>query len=53
MTTIAWWLVPLGATFIAILVVSIANRPRRSGDKYQLVEQFHRFRMAMERETRE
>lgn len=51
MSAMAWWLIPLGATLVAILVASLVNRPHKFVEKYDQVEQFHRFREAMEHEA--
>lgn len=50
MSVLAWWLIPLVATLIAIVVMSLANRPRGPGPSDRSVEEFQRFRTALEQQ---
>jgi hypothetical protein len=45
----AWWLVPLGAFVIAVVWVSVANRPRPRAATHDSMAEHERFRRAMGR----
>ena len=45
----AWWSVPLVAFVLAIIWVSVANRPRPPADPHDSVAEHERFREAMGR----
>jgi hypothetical protein len=49
MQAMAWWLVPLVAFVLAIVWVSIANRPRPPADPHDSVAEHERFIEALER----
>ncbi len=49
MQAIVWWIIPVVATVIAVVWVSIANRPRPPADTSDSVAEHERFRAAMER----
>jgi hypothetical protein len=51
MQAIVWWSVPLVAFVVAIVWVSIANRPRPPVDPHDSVAEHERFRAAMDRQT--
>lgn len=51
MSALYWLMIPVGATLVAMLVATWVGRPRRSVEKYDQVEQFQKFREAMEDET--
>lgn len=53
MSVLSWLFIPIGATVLAMLVATVWGRtgPRRGADRYDQVEQFHRFCQAMEDET--
>jgi hypothetical protein len=51
MQAIVWWTVPLLAFVLAIVWVSIANRPRPPVDPHDSVAEHERFREAMGRQT--
>lgn len=51
MQAIVWWSVPLVAFVLAIVWVSIANRPRPPVDPHDSVAEHERFREAMGRQT--
>lgn len=48
LATLAWWLIPIGATLIAVIVVALVARHRRrnTGADY---DDLHRFQDAMRR----
>jgi hypothetical protein len=48
---IVWWTVPLVAFVVAIVWVSVANRPKPPVDPHDSVAEHERFRDAMERQT--
>lgn len=50
MSVLAWWLIPLVATLSAIVVMSLANRTRGPGPSDRSVEEFQRFRSALEQQ---
>jgi hypothetical protein len=49
MQAMAWWSVPLAAFVLAIVWVSLANRPRPPADPHDSVAEHQRFREAMGR----
>ncbi len=49
MQAIVWWIIPVVATVVAVVWVSIANRPRPPADTTDSVAEHERFRAAMER----
>jgi hypothetical protein len=49
MQAMAWWSVPLVAFVLAIIWVSVANRPRPPADPHDSVAEHQRFREAMDR----
>lgn len=51
MSALYWLMIPVGATLIAMVVATWAGRSRRYVEKYDQVEQFRKFREAMEAET--
>jgi hypothetical protein len=51
MQAMAWWLVPLFAFVVAVVWVSIANRPRPPADPRDSVAEHERFRQAMGRQV--
>ena len=51
MQALVWWTVPLVAFVLAIVWVSIANRPRPPADPHDSVAEHERFRQAMDRQT--
>jgi hypothetical protein len=51
MQALVWWTVPLAAFVVAIVWVSIANRPRPPADPHDSVAEHERFRAAMDRQT--
>jgi membrane protein implicated in regulation of membrane protease activity len=42
-----WWLVPVAATVLVLLVVALARRERRPKDGSDTIEDYTRFREAM------
>jgi hypothetical protein len=51
MQAIVWWSVPLAAFVLAIVWVSIANRPRPPVDPHDSMAEHERFREAMGRQV--
>ena len=51
MQAIVWWTVPLVAFVVAIVWVSVANRPRPPVDPHDSVAEHERFREAMGRQV--
>lgn len=51
MSVLAWWLVPLAATLAAIALMAVANRPRGPGPSDRSVEEFQRFRDALQEQV--
>jgi hypothetical protein len=49
MQAMAWWSVPLAAFILAIVWVSVANRPRPPADPHDSVAEHQRFGEAMKR----
>lgn len=48
MSALVWLLAPVGVTVLAAALVTWLNRPRSPVDRYEQVQQFHRFQEAME-----
>jgi hypothetical protein len=53
MQAMAWWSLPLVAFVVAIVWVSVANRPRPPADPHDSMAEHERFRQAMGRTLRE
>ena len=51
MQALVWWTLPLAGFILAIVWVSIANRPRPRADTHESVAEHERFRQAMDRQT--
>ena len=49
MQAVAWWLIPIVATLLAVAWLSFRNRPRPPVDTHESLEERERFRAAMER----
>lgn len=49
MSALLWWLIPLGATLIALAWAAARSRPRRAADTHETVGDMARFRAAMRR----
>lgn len=49
MSTLAWWLIPLGATLLALVWAAARSRPRRTVDPHASIADMARFRAAMRR----
>lgn len=49
MSALLWWLIPLGATLIALAWAASRTRPRRTADTHETVGDMARFRAAMRR----
>ena len=49
MQTLAWWLIPLSATVLAIAWVTWRNRPKRPADAHQTLAAHRKFTAALER----
>ena len=49
MSTLLWWLIPIGATCLAILGVMLWARPRPPMDGHDGMAMLRRFQSAMER----
>lgn len=47
MSALAWWLIPIGATIVAIGWVSWANRPKPPADAHVTLQSYERFRRAL------
>jgi hypothetical protein len=47
MSALAWWLIPIGATFLAIAWVSWASRPKPPADVHVTLQSYERFRRAL------
>jgi hypothetical protein len=45
----AWWSVPLVAFVVAVIWVTVANRPRPPADPHESMAEHERFRQAMGR----
>jgi hypothetical protein len=48
-SALAWWLIPLAATVLALLWADWRSRPRRPADAHVAMEDMARFKQAMER----
>jgi cytochrome c-type biogenesis protein CcmH/NrfF len=51
MQAMLWWLLPLAAFVLAVVWVSVANRPRPRADPHDSVAEHERFRDAMRRQV--
>lgn len=49
MSALLWWLIPLGATVIAVLWVTLRSRPAKPMDGHDGMARLQRFQHAMER----
>lgn len=49
MQALAWWLIPIVATVLAVVWLSFRARPRPPVDAHDSMEERERFRAAMER----
>jgi hypothetical protein len=49
MSALAWWLIPITATLLAIVWVTWINRPRKPADPHDTLAEHRRFRDALER----
>lgn len=49
MSALAWWLIPLAATIVAVAWAAWRSRPRRPADAHVAMQDMARFRQAMER----
>lgn len=49
MSALLWWLIPLGATLLALAWAASRSRPRRVADTHETVGDMARFRAAMRR----
>lgn len=49
MQAIAWWLIPIVATVVAVVWLSFRSRPRPPADPHHSLEEHARFREAMQR----
>lgn len=49
MSTLLWWLIPMGATLIALVWAASRSRPKRVADTHETVGDMARFRAAMRR----
>lgn len=47
MSALAWWLIPIGATILAIAWVSWASRPKPPADVHDTLRSYERFRRAL------
>jgi hypothetical protein len=45
---IAWWAIPIGATLVAIVWVSLVSRPKPRADPHDSVAEYARFRAALD-----
>jgi hypothetical protein len=46
---LAWWLIPITATLLAVIWVTWRNRPRRPADAHETLAAHRRFTAALER----
>jgi hypothetical protein len=46
---LAWWLIPITATLLAVVWVTWRNRPRRPADAHETLAAHRRFTAALER----
>jgi len=51
MQALVWWSLPLAGFVLAVVWVSIANRPRPRANTHESVAEHERFREAMDRQT--
>lgn len=49
MAAVAWWLIPITATLLAIVWVTWINRPRKPADAHDTLAEHRRFKDALER----
>ena len=49
MSALLWWLIPLGATLMALAWAAARSRPRRAADTHETLGDMARFRAAMRR----
>lgn len=49
MAAVAWWLIPIIATLLAIVWVTWINRPRKPADPHDTLAEHRRFKDALER----
>lgn len=49
MSALMWWLIPLGATLLALAWAASRSRPRRAAGTHETVGDMARFRAAMDR----
>ena len=49
MSALAWWLIPLGATVLAVLAVTLRSRPSRPTTAEDSMARLRRMQQAMER----
>lgn len=52
MWVLTWWLIPIGATLLAIVVMAVLDRAGGPGPGDRSVEQFQRFQSAMQQQVR-
>jgi len=51
MQALVWWFIPVVAFVVAVVWVSVSNRPRPPADTHDSVAEHERFRQAMNRQT--
>lgn len=49
MQAMAWWLIPITATLLAVVWVTWINRPRKPADAHETLAAHKRFTAALER----
>lgn len=49
MSALAWWLIPLGATVLAVAFVALRSRPSKPTTAEDSMERLRRMQQAMER----
>ena len=49
MQAVAWWLIPITATLLAVVWVTWINRPRKPADAHDSLAEHRRFTDALER----
>lgn len=49
MSALAWWLIPIGATVLAVLFVMLRSRPEKPTTAEDSMERLRRMQEAMER----
>jgi hypothetical protein len=47
MSALAWWLIPIGATVLAIAWASWASRPKPPANVHDTLQSYERFRRAL------